>query len=134
MKQEFKRAIEELELKVLCCEICDKINANAIYHALHRAGIYTIDDLREHDFGTRPRILNLGEMRLEFIKEMKMIIEDEEKIQNIFSKDDDITKLRNDADRLYEQARKLRYEEGRAFSTTARLLGISKEALYLLIR
>lgn len=37
------------------------------------------------------------------------------------------------ADRLYEQAKKLRYE-GKAFSTTAKLLGISEEALYLLIR
>lgn len=126
-----EEVIDQLELRALCYEICDRLNVVTIYHALLRANICSIDDLRSCDLNALAKKRGFGEMRLEFIKEMKLAIEDEEKIQNILEKDNDIAKLRNDADTLYEQVKKL-YYEGKRPCRIAEALGISEDAVGLL--
>lgn len=120
---------KQLELRVLCDEICDKQNATAIYHGLIRSGIKSIGDLKDCDLRTL-RGRHFGEMRMEFVNEMKIIIEDEEKIQSIMEKDNDVMRLRNDTE-LYERVISLD-EAGYSTREIAEILGLRETTLRII--
>lgn len=129
----YERNLKKMELEVLCREICDEKNATAIYNALRRHGVYTIEDLKSEDSCILSRFKGIGEMRLEFIKELKKVIEDEEKTQKILDKDVELTKMKNDKT-LCEQIEKLYFEERYYIEKIARILGISKNTVMHFIR
>ena len=76
MMYEDERDINEQKLMELCLEVIDVKNCNAIYNTLFRNGIRSIDDLKRTDLNRIRRFRTIGEMRFEFIKEMKLIIEE----------------------------------------------------------
>lgn len=117
----YETELKIMELKALCWEICDKKNASHIYHRLLRAGVYSIDDLKCLDITTQ-RLTGIGEMRLEFIKELILTIGDEEKIRKIMENDSDITRLRKDST-LYEKIQHL-HSVGYSDIQIAKTLGL----------
>ena len=83
LMKKFEKTSRNVEFYALCHEVCDDKNANAIFWACVRADIESIDDFMTFDWTKAYRVKGIGETRLEFIKEMILFVEDEEKIQHM---------------------------------------------------
>lgn len=126
----YEGKMKELEMWVLCYTMCDKMNMTAIRNALRRRDVYTIDDLRDRDLSELAHRSSIGEMRLEFIKEMKLTIEDEEKIQSMMDGDNDVRRLRHDK-KLFEMAVNLS-RAGKSDRKIAEALGLRMETVRII--
>lgn len=126
----YEGRMKELEMWVLCNTMCDKKNMVAIRNALRRRDVYTIDDLRDRNLSELARFRTVGEVRLEFIKEMKLIIEDEEKIQSMMDEDSDVRRLRHDK-KLFEMAVDLS-RAGKSDRKIAEALGLRIETVRII--
>lgn len=126
----YEGKMKELEMWVLCSTICDKKNMVAIRNLLRRHYVYTIDDLRDRNLSELARFRTVGEVRLEFIKEMKLTIEDEEKIQSIMDGDSDVRRLRYDR-KLFEKADDLS-RAGKSDEKIAEVLGLRIETVRII--
>lgn len=133
MERGYHYALDLLKLRILCDEVCDTKNKNAVYNALRRGRvdntdilrIINIDKLKEH-FRT------IGDKRLEFIKQMIDICNDREKFEEILSKNDDYNKL-NIRRNLFELVNDLHENHDCSESEIARMTGLSKDTVKLII-
>ena len=123
----YTETLEQMELEALCREVCDIQNFGIIYRGLCRSGICTIEDLRDCDLNNMAKLHMFGEMRLEFVKEMKSTIEDEEKIRSIIRNDVDLVRLRKD-EVLFENVKVLHKAEY-SVSVIARWLGLRPDTV-----
>lgn len=78
-----ENVFKRVEFWAVCHEVCDFANATAIHNAFRRAGIQTVDDFKSLELTDCRKIRCVGEMRLEFVKEMKLFVEDKEKMQTL---------------------------------------------------
>lgn len=124
----YVKGINRLELDILCCEICDAKNRTAIINCLGRNKIHSTRDLAKYDLCDISKFRYVGEMRLEFIKELKNIAEDEEKIQSIVEKDKDYMRMLNE-DELYKEICRMD-DAGYSVSRIARETGLRTSTVY----
>lgn len=129
MRYGYYDALDVLKLGALCTEVCDVKNKNVVYNTLLRNKVYSIDVLKICDPDkVKTQFRGIGDRRLGFIKEMIDMCNDEEKIREILSKDEDIKRLEENRN-LYELAVDLYNNHECSCAKVARITGLKEETI-----